>query len=90
MAKLEQYDSILSQFTARTPVPPDPALRQTDPLGYEDQLAQYVHAKHLHETATAEQSRVRAEYQQHIQAQQQQFWSEENERLSEMAPKLAA
>lgn len=88
--QLKQYDQILSNFTTRAPVPPDPALRQTDPLSFDEQMAAYVHAKHTHEVAQQEQSRVRAEMEQHQKAEQEKFWKEQGQKLAELSPELAA
>jgi hypothetical protein len=89
MEQLQQYDQVLSHFTARPLSPPDPALKHTDPLTYEDQLASYIQDKHNQELAQAEQARVRAEYEANAKAAQQQYWAEQNKKLQELAPKLA-
>lgn len=90
LERLQAYDGILSNFTQRPLAPPDPALRQTDPLGFDDQMAAYVQAKHHQEIAQAEQARVRAEAQELQKARQQQHWQEQSKRLGEVAPELAA
>lgn len=90
LERLNQYDQVLSQFTTRPPVPPDPALRQTDPVAFEDQLAGYVHAKHVYEVATAEQARVRQERDAEAKAQMETYWQEQAQQLATLAPELAA
>lgn len=87
--QLEQYDKILTQFTAPALQPPNPALRQTDPLAYEDQLAQYVHAKHVQDQASAEQQKVRAQHERIESEQRQRFYADEAKALAELAPHLA-
>ena len=86
--RLTHYDQILSQFTQRPLAPPDPALRQTDPLAFDDQMANYVQQKHLQETALQEQARVRAERAEHVDRMQKDYWAAEGKRLSELAPDL--
>lgn len=90
LERLTQYDQVLSQFTTRAPVPPDPALRQTDPVAFEEQLAAYVHQKHVHEVATAEQARVRQERDAEAQRQMETYWQEQAQQLAQLAPELAA
>lgn len=87
---IKAYDARLSQFTTHALQPPDPALRQTDPVGYEEQLAQYVHDKHFQDQAIAEQNRVRGEAARIEQGQRQQFWKEQQEELERLDPALAA
>jgi hypothetical protein len=90
LERLQAYDAILSNFTQRPLAPPDPALRQTDPLGFDDQMAAYVQAKHNQEIAQAEQAKVRAEHGEIMKYAQQQHWQEQGKRLGELAPELAA
>jgi hypothetical protein len=88
-AKLAEYDGILSQFTAPVLVPPDPSLRQTDPMAYEEQLAQFVHQKHLQDAAKAEQEKVRLEHKKIADEQAAEFARQQSEILREKAPELA-
>lgn len=90
LERLTQYDQVLSQFTTRPPVPPDPALRNADPVAFEEQLAAYVHQKHVHEVATAEQARVRQERDAEAQRQMETYWQEQAQQLAQLAPELAA
>jgi hypothetical protein len=90
LEKLQQYDGILSQFTTRQLAPPDPALRMTDPVAYEDQVAKYLHDKHLQENAATEQAKVRREHEALSKQQQQTFWTEQAQALKDLAPELAA
>lgn len=87
--RLQQYDQILSQFTTPKLAPPDPKLRETDPVGYEEQLAHYLHQKHLQEVAAAEQQKVRAQAEELHKQQLQEFYRREAEALAQMAPELA-
>lgn len=87
---IRAYDARLSQFTTHKIQPPDPALRQADPVAYEEQLANYVHDKHFQDQAIAEQQRVRGEAARIEQANQQQFWREQQEELVRLDPQLAA
>lgn len=90
IGQLQQYDQLLSQFTTPVLAPPDPALRQQDPVAYEEALANYVHNKHLQEAAKVEQARVREEAQAHQAQAQHQYWSEQAAKLRELAPELAS
>lgn len=87
--RLQQYDQILSQFTTPQIAPPDPALRNSDPVGYEEALAGYVHQKHLQEVAAAEQQKVRSQAEELQRQQVQEFQRQEAQALAEMAPELA-
>lgn len=90
LERLTQYDQILSRFTTQAPTPPDPAMRATDPVGYDEALATYVHQKHLYEVATAEQAKVQQERASETQRLQQQYWQEQATQLKTLAPELAA
>lgn len=90
LEKIKAYDERLSQFTTQRLQPPDPALRQTDPVGYEEQLAQYVYQKDVQDQLIAEQTRVRGEAARIEQANQQQFWREQQQELERLDPHLAA
>lgn len=87
--KLQAYDHILSQFTTPKLAPPDPKMRDTDPVAYEEQLASYLHQKHLQEVAAAEQQRVRQEQEALQKQQMAEFYRREAEALAQMAPELA-
>lgn len=88
--RLEAYDAILSRFTQPDIAPPDPALRNTDPLAFEEQMAGYLQAKHNSEIAEREQAKVRAEHERITQAQYNAYQQEQAQKLVELAPELAA
>lgn len=88
--RLEAYDAILSRFTQPDIAPPDPALRNTDPLAFEEQMAGYLHAKHNSEIAAREQAVVRAEHERISKAQYDAYQQEQAKKLSELAPEIAA
>lgn len=88
--RLGQYDAILSKFTQADIAPPDPALRNTDPIAFEDQMAAYVQAKHQKEVATKEQARVRAEYEHISKAQLQAYHRQQAQLLAQIAPEAGA
>jgi hypothetical protein len=89
-ARLEQYDAILSRFTEADIAPPDPALRNSDPVGFEDAMASYLQAKHNQEIAAKEQARIRAEHERVTSAQVEIYQREQAQKLLELAPELAA
>lgn len=88
LQKMQQYDEILTRFTAQTLAPPDPSLRQTDPDAYDTQMGEYLHRKHAQEVAQTEQTRVRQEATQLQRQQYQASLGAEQARLQEMAPEL--
>lgn len=90
LEQIKQYDAFLSRFTTQTLQPPDPALSYQDPTAYQEQLAQYVHAKHQQDIAKSEQDRIRKEASDREQAAMKQFWSEQQQELQRLAPDLAA
>jgi hypothetical protein len=86
--KLKALDGYLAKFTDNDIAPPDPALRQTDPMAYDDQLAQYMHAQHQKDLAGKERARVQAEMEQATQQQRRAFVQEQTEILRQVAPEL--
>ncbi|MCC6779910.1 MAG: hypothetical protein IT537_25305 [Hyphomicrobiales bacterium] len=90
MGQLQHYDAILSQITNREIAPPPLAMRNTDPLGYDEQMAAYVTAKHQQEVAAAEQHRVRGEARQLETQHKQQWYAQQATELQQLAPELAA
>lgn len=88
MGQLQQYDAILSQITNRQIAPPDPAMRQTDPLGYDEQMSAYITAKHQQELASGEQQRIRAEANQLAQHQRGEWFSQQAAELNELSQKV--
>lgn len=55
--RMQRYDQILAQYTDRKLSPPDPALRDTDPAAFDQQLADYVYSKDQQERAAEERRR---------------------------------
>jgi hypothetical protein len=93
--QLQQYDAILSQITNRNIAPPDPAMRMSDPLAYDEQLSTYIAESHQQQQAMDEQQRIRAEAQQLAQHQQRTWFTEQAQELAVLAqgsgvPDLAA
>jgi hypothetical protein len=87
--QLQQYDQILARFTDREIAPPDPALRNTDPVAFEDQLAQYVHADHLRKKAAAERAGVQEQQKALYDQQVRENVAREEHLLEEMKSPLA-
>ncbi len=73
LQRLTEYDQILQQYTDPQLSPPDPVLKETDPFEYEEQLSQYVHAKHNQELAAKEREQVAKEAQD-IEARNRETW----------------
>lgn len=86
--KLQAVDAYLARFTDNDIAPPDPALRNTDPAAYDDQLAYYMHAQHQKDVASKERARVRQELEQNARNQRDQYIREQSEILSTIAPEL--
>lgn len=89
LKRLKSYDDILTTFTAPDLAPPDPALRDEDPMAYDDAMAAYLQAKHNQDIARSEQVRIRQEAQAALDNQQRAFWAEQAEELKRIAPDLA-
>jgi hypothetical protein len=87
--QLQEYDRILKGFTARPVTPPDPALRHTDPLAYEDQQAEYIQAKHRMEIANEERERIRVESDRINKEMFERQVAEETKLLREKVPEFA-
>ena len=68
--------------------PPDPALRNTDPFAYDEQLAAYTHASHQKEVAAKERQKLQAEHQQLQERRYNEFASQREAELREKAPEL--
>lgn len=88
MQRLQALDGQLAKFTDNDVPPPDPALRNTDPLAYDDQLAYYMQAQHNKEIAAKERQRLQAEYEQTSKAMKAQFLNERAQQLRDIAPEL--
>lgn len=86
---MQQYDAILAKFTDHELSPPDPAMRMSDPEGFEHQMAAYVQAKHQQEIAAKERQRNAENYAALQKQQQQEWYAEQGQRLREIAPELA-
>lgn len=88
VARLKTLDGYLAKFTDNEIAPPDPALRNSDPMAYDEQLAAYMHAEHQKKIAAKERERVQAEARA-IEEQQQRAWViEQTETLRTLAPDL--
>lgn len=86
--KMQAYDQILSRFTDQPLSPPDPALRETDYLAYEEQLSNYVTAKHRQELAMQERQKLAYEAQQHAKVEHNRWMGEQTQVLRQVAPHL--
>lgn len=87
-ARLEALDKQLSQFTDNEIAPPNPALRETDPMAYDEQLAHYMQARHTAELATKERERLQKEHAEVSKHMERQFQAEKEQQLREIAPEL--
>jgi hypothetical protein len=87
-AQLEQYNAFLTNITGQKIEPPDPNLQYSDPDGYQQQLGQYVQAKHRQEQAVAEQARVTEQQSRMQQQSYQEFVQTEGAKLYEMMPEF--
>lgn len=90
MAKHQQVDQFLSQFTDQPLNPPDPRLAGADPDEYQRQLAEYVHRKDLQEKAQVVRARNAEELSRQQQAAMQEVSAHEAQELERLAPELAA
>lgn len=90
VTKLQALDQHLAKFTDHDIGPPDPALRNTDPVAYDEQLANYMHAQHVKELATKERQKVHEEAERVQKAQATKFFKEQDEILRTAAPELYA
>ncbi len=87
-ARLQQLDQQLSAFTDNDIAPPNPALRNTDPMAYDEQLANYMHQSHLKELAAKEREKIGKEQANIADAMHRQFQAEKEQQLREVAPEL--
>jgi hypothetical protein len=87
-AQLQQYDQFLSTLTSKPLQPPPAAMQQTDPLGYQDAMADYIQQRHSQEQAQQEQARIRGEHQQIQRQQYQEFTQVESRKLLELMPEF--
>jgi hypothetical protein len=86
--RLQALDAELAKFTDNVVPPPDPALRDTDPLSYDEQLGKHLHSVHLRELAGKEREKVQRETDQTLAAMRDQFHRERSTQLRELAPEL--
>ena len=87
--RLQALDQQLAQFTDnRNLAPPNPALRETDPFAYDEQLAHYMQARHVAELATKEREKLQAEHADVSKHMERQFQQEKEQQLRELAPEL--
>lgn len=87
--ELQRYSQILQTITAPQLIPPDPAMANSDPLRFQQAMAQYTQDKYLQETAAREQADAQGKLQQLSQQQRTQFYQAEAQLLAEMDPELA-
>ena len=87
-SQLEQYSAFLSQITTRKIEPPNPDMQFTDPDGYQQQLGQYVSAKHQQEQAQQEQLKVNAQRTDMEAKAYREFIQTEHAKLNEMMPEF--
>lgn len=87
-ARLQELDKQLSVFTDNDIAPPNPALRNTDPMAYDEQLANYMHQSHLKELAAKEREKIGKEQANIADAMHRQFQAEKEQQLREIAPEL--
>lgn len=88
MQRLQTFDAMLAKVTDNDIAPPDPALRNTDPLAYDEQLAGYMHAQHSKEVAAKERQKIQAEQKALSDAQFTEFSQNRAEELRAKAPEL--
>lgn len=87
-SRLQTLDKYLASFTDNDIAPPNFALRNTDPVAYDDQLAVYMHKTHQRELATKERQKIQAESEEIEKAKQAQFERERFVALREIAPEF--
>lgn len=87
--ELQRYSQILQTITAPQLVPPDPAMANSDPLRFQQAMAQYTQDKYLQETAAKEQADAQNKLHQLTQQQRTQFYQAEAEALAVLDPELA-
>lgn len=88
MQRLQTFDDMLAKVTDNEIAPPDPGLRNTDPLAYDEALANYMHAQHSKEVAAKERQKIQAEQQALNKAQFDEFSQARANELREKAPEL--
>ena len=86
--RLTAFDEMLAKVTDNEIAPPDPALRNTDPMAYDEALANYMHASHQKEVAAKERQKIAQERQALQAAHYRQFAEQREVELREKAPEL--
>lgn len=86
---MQQYDAILARFTDQEIAPPNPALRNSDPVAFEEQMAAYVHAKHTQEIAQKERAQNARQFKAMQEAQTREYIDQQERALEEMKSPLA-
>ncbi len=88
MQRLEYFDRVLSEVTDNEIAPPDPAMRNTDPLAYDEALAQYMHQTHRKEVAAKERQKMKVEHDRLSMAARAEFERTRDTELREKAPEF--
>lgn len=86
---LQHYDQILAKFTDNPLEPPDPALRQTDPFAFDEQMAHFVAAKHQQDLAIQERERNSKALEATRKEQTKAWVAEQKAALKDLAPDMA-
>lgn len=89
LQRINQYDAVLSEFTGQNLQPPPMELEYEDPIAYQDQLSNYIHAKHQQENASLERARIAQEREQLASHQMEQWVAEQANLLVEAEPIFA-
>lgn len=87
--RLQQYDAILAQYTEPELAPPDPALRYADPGAFDEQMAAYVHGKHVKEKAAQQRQQLAQQYEHLHKRQQAEFFMQQEQILEQAKSPLA-
>jgi hypothetical protein len=86
--KLQELDSYLAKFTDNEIAPPNPQLRYSDPVSYDEQLAQYMYAQFQKEQAGRERQRVAQERETIERNQWAGYMAEQDQVLRQAMPEL--
>lgn len=86
MQRMQQYDEVLRGITDQPLQPPPAALAEQDPMLFQQQLADYLHAKDRQERAGKERARLHEEARGQHEAQRTAYVKLEAQKLSEMLP----
>ena len=89
LQRINQYDAVLSEITGQHLQPPPKQLEYDDPIAYQDQLSNYIHAKHQQENANLERAMIAQEREQLASHQMTQWVTEQANLLVEAEPMFA-